>query len=429
MITLRRVGKQETCRVILSDPLIGVLDGVNQTFSVSYEYTPGRIEILYNGQVLTSPQDFTETGPEEITLVYLYPEEQTILRANYEIGDCTGIEGGGGADNFVELEDTPSSYASQAGKLVSVNNTETGLSFIDFEAGLTNFISLTDTPTTYSGFEDHYVKVTPSGDGLEFVLPEGDIQEGISSSISSGVYSTTVNFDRAFANDQYVLTVGLENTVDPEPSIYPILIRDKSTTGFTVDFSGDIDSDNYYLNWRATLSGTSILGGGGSGINELSNDLSPELGGNLEVGDHLVMLNTAPNGTTVSGGYVRGHSGDASEMFVFDNSPMAGDGFGTPLYMRTDGKWGTCTAVSGTTQMPCAALAIEPGDGTTKNILWKGIIRKGEWSWTPGDLIYVSTVEGAITNVEPNNGHRKQCIGLAIAQDTIRFDPGFNPGF
>ena len=425
MILLRRVGKQDSCRVILSDPLIGATDGVNQTFSVSYEYTPGRIEILYNGQVLTSPQDFTETGPDEITFVYQYPEEQTILRANYEIGDCTAT--GGSTLDFVDLQDTPSNYTSQAGKLVSVNNSETGLSFIDFEPGLTNFISLTDTPTTYSGFEDHYVKVTPSGDGLEFVLPEGDVQEGITS-IASGAYSTAVMFDRKFDNDQYILTVGLENKADPEPSVYPVLIKDKTDSGFTVDFSGDIDSDNYYLNWRATLSGTGTVGGGGAGISELSNDLSPELGGNLEVGDHLVMLKTAPNGTTISGGYVRGHSGDASEMFVFDNS-SAGDGFGTPLHMRSDGKWGTCTAVSGTAQrMPCGALALEPGDGGIKKILWKGIIRKGEWGWTPGDLIYVSTVEGALVNIEPNNGHRKQCIGLAIASDTIRFDPGFNPG-
>jgi len=429
MIILRRLGKQDSCRVILSDPLIGTIDGDNQTFSVSYEYTPGRIEILYNGQVLTSPTDFSETGPDEITFVYLKPEEHTILRANYEIGDCTAD--GTRVKDFLDLEDTPTSYDSQAGKIVSVNTAETGLSFIDFEPGLTNFIALTDTPTTYSGFENHYVKVNPSGDGLEFVLPEGDVQEGLSTSISQGSYSTTVGFDHAFASDQYVLTVGLENTVDPEPSIYPTLIRDKTTTGFTVEFSGDIDSDNYYLNWRATLSGTGTIGGGGAGLHELSNDLSPELGGDLEVGCNLVMLDPAPNCTTVSGGYIRGHSGDASEMFVADNSPMSGDGFGTPLYMMGNGKWGTCTAVSGTTQMPCAAMAIEPGDGGVKKILWKGIIRKGEWGsmpLTPGQVIYVSTVDGGITNVKPNNGHWKQPIGLAIAADTIRFDPGFYPG-
>jgi hypothetical protein len=322
----------------------------------------------------------------------------------------------------LDLDDTPTSYYSQAGKIVSVNESETGLSFIDFEPGLTNFISLTDTPTTYSGFENHFIKVNDSGDGIEFVSSlGGDTQEGIYP-VSSGVYSTTVAFDTSFTNDQYVLTVGLENSIDPEPSIFPTLIRDKSTTGFTVDFSGDIDSDNYYLNWRATLSG-GAGSGGGSGINEVSEDLSPSLGGDLEVGSNLVMLDPSPSNTTISGGYARGYSGEASEMFVADNSPPSGDGFATPLYMMSNGKFGTCTAASGTTQMPCMAMALESGDGGVKKIFWKGLIRKGEWSWTPNDPIYVSTIEGAITNVKPNSGAWAQSIGRAIASDTIRFDP------
>jgi len=424
MIILRRTGGQGSCRVILSDTLIGETDSVNGAFSTSYAYTPGRIEIVYNGQTLTSPADFTETGLKEITFVYIRPDDGAVLRANYEISNYADD---GFSFDFTDLEDTPPGYSSHAGKLVSVNGSETGLSFIDFEQGFTNFITLTDTPTTYSGFENHYVKINSTGDGVEFVLPDGEAQEGISTSIVNGAYSTTVNFDRAFTSDQYVLTVGLENTIDLTPSIYPTLLRDKTIDGFTVEFSGNIDSDNYYLNWRATLSGAGTLGGG-TGITELSDDLSPELRGNLGVGSNLIMLETTPHSTTVSGGYVRGHSGDASEMFVFDNSPSAGDGFSTPLYMRPDGKWGTCTAVSGTTQMPCAALALESGDGEIKKILWKGIIRKGEWSWTPGDLIYVSTVKGALTKIRPNDGHRKQCIGLAIEADTIRFDPGFDPG-
>lgn len=191
MIILRKIGKQSSCNVVLSDPLQGAADGINQTFTVTYEYNPGRIEIIYNGQVLTSPVDFEETGPNEITFVYLKPEDITVLSANYEIGNCEYDDGS-----------DPS------------------------EPGATNFLALTDTPTTYSGFNSHLVRVNEDGSGLEFVLPEGETQEGIQN-IIDGVSSTAVSFQRPFSNTDYVLTVGLENKLDSEPSIYPVLIRIK----------------------------------------------------------------------------------------------------------------------------------------------------------------------------------------------------------
>lgn len=335
-----------------------------------------------------------------------------------------------GPPNFIDLIDTPNSYEGSSGKVISVNNLEDGLSFIDVS---TNFLDLTDTPTTFSGFEGYYLKVNSSGDGLEFSSNNNSSQCG-NTHISEGVNSIDVVFNTAFINDQYVVVLSLENKVDQEPSVYPLLVKDKLSSGFTVDFSGDIDSNNYYLNWLATSSG--IGSGSGSipatqGIQELSEDLSPSLGGNLEIGNHLTVLDTNPNNATISGGYVRGYSGEASYMSIVDNSPSAGDGFGTPLYMMPNGGWGTCTAVSGTNKMPCTAISIDYGEGSNKKILWGGIIRKGEWGTmplTPGQIIYVSTVPGGITNVEPTQEHWRQPIGIALSSDTIKFNPGFNPG-
>ena len=113
----------------MADSLQGESNGYNQTFTVSYEYNPGYIEIIYNGQVLTSPTDFEETGPQEITFVYLKPIDITVLKANYVIGDC----GEATPSTFLELGDTPSNYGTNSGKIVSVNENENGLSFIDFE--------------------------------------------------------------------------------------------------------------------------------------------------------------------------------------------------------------------------------------------------------------------------------------------------------
>jgi hypothetical protein len=385
MIILRKLESQSSssnCRFVMADSLVGLTDGVNQTFAVTYDYAPGNIEILYNGQVLNSPEDFDEYGaptasglaPNEIKFTYLAPTDITVLSANYQVGDCGD------------------------------------------ELGSANFIELTDTPTTYSGFEGQYLRVNSTGDGIEFVLPTGDTEEGITN-IPVGVTSVDVTFSNAFDNDNYILTISLENKVDAEPSVYPILIKNKTVTGFTAEFSGDVDSDNYHLNWRATLPGSGPPGAGGSGISAVVEDSSPELGGHLEVGSHLLMLDPHPNGLSIHG-YAIGYSGDASKMTVYDNPT----GFACPLYMKSNGQWAACTAVSGTTQMPCVALALEEEEGQT-NILWRGIVRKGSWSWIPGQKIYVSTAEGAVTNVKPSGGAWPQVIGIAISSDTIRFDP------
>ncbi|RLA03963.1 MAG: hypothetical protein DRQ47_04195 [Gammaproteobacteria bacterium] len=386
MIILRKLGTQQGsyCRVILSDDLVGTVDGVNQVFTVSHDYVPGRIEIIYNGQVLTSPLDFEETGSNEITFVYLRPVAATVLKANYE------IEGPGNFGTFLDLDDTPFSYA---------------------------------------GHEGEYVRVNQAGDALEFLPAIGSTQEGVAT-IASGVSSTVVTFETPFDNSDYVLVTDLENAVDACPSLYPTIITAKTTTGFEVDFAGTIDSANYSLNWQATTSGGNMGGSGTiSGSTyytlDLVEDTTPELGGDLQVGSNAIMLDTTPSGNYIHG-YVIGWSGEASEdMYVQKNDT----GFGCPLYMRSDGKWFQCTAASGTTQMPCTALALDEGTGANKKIIWKGIVRKGAWSWTPGDMIYVSTVAGALTNTPTNSGAWEQPVGLAIKPDTIRFDPGFYPGY
>jgi hypothetical protein len=58
----------------------------------------------------------------------------------------------------------------------------------------------------------------------------------------------TVNFpDLGHAN--YVVNATLENITDSPPSIYAFIISAKTSSSFTVDFSGKMDSANYVLNW------------------------------------------------------------------------------------------------------------------------------------------------------------------------------------
>lgn len=339
--------------------------------------------------------------------------------------------------SFLGLTDTPDSYIGHGGKLLSVKNDETGLTFT--ESIPYSFTNLIDAPTTYSGFEDCYVKVNSTGDGLYFSSVYNNIQDGVIK-IDNGAPFIYATFTAPLNTPEYSLSVSIENKIDNNPSVYSTLIVDKTVYGFKVIFSGDIDSDNYYLNWQIiassivndktlTYSDRSVQDKELNTLEDTVYSSEPEYVDDLHTDNNLILIDPYPISTTVSGGYVRGYNGEASEMFVAINNSSVGDGFGTPLYMRPDGKFGTCTAISGSMQMPCLAIAIEGGDGDYKKILWNGIIRKGEWSWTPGKTIYVSTVEGALTQAMPNNGHIKQPIGIAIQSDTIKFNPGFYPGY
>lgn len=65
------------------------------------------------------------------------------------------------------------------------------------------------------------------------------------------VSSVTIGFDVPFSDESYVVTLGLEYTGDELPSVYAMIVTDKTADGFTVLFSGEMDSDRYKLNWTA----------------------------------------------------------------------------------------------------------------------------------------------------------------------------------
>ncbi len=61
----------------------------------------------------------------------------------------------------------------------------------------------------------------------------------------------TVTFSTPFTDSNYILDVTITNITDSPPSIYLLTVTSKLSTGFTVDFSGTIDSNNYKLEWMA----------------------------------------------------------------------------------------------------------------------------------------------------------------------------------
>ncbi len=83
------VKRKITTNIILSAQLSGILNGDpdgsgNRKFTTPSNYKSGKISLLCNGQALHSTEDFTESGPNEITFVHFAPLSDYILRVTYE---------------------------------------------------------------------------------------------------------------------------------------------------------------------------------------------------------------------------------------------------------------------------------------------------------------------------------------------------------
>lgn len=85
MIVLHKI-RTHIPRISVGEQLIGDLNGINKVFRTNNNFVSGKITIHYNGQSLHGPDDFSETGPDEITLNEIVPySDDADLRATYEL--------------------------------------------------------------------------------------------------------------------------------------------------------------------------------------------------------------------------------------------------------------------------------------------------------------------------------------------------------
>lgn len=68
-------------------------------------------------------------------------------------------------------------------------------------------------------------------------------------SLSEGDVSKTINFITTLSSASYNISIDLVSS-DSNPSVYSWVIGQKTAGGFTVYFSGEIDSNNYILEWE-----------------------------------------------------------------------------------------------------------------------------------------------------------------------------------
>lgn len=91
----------------------------------------------------TIPADVADLGDVDLTGI---TDGQVMkwVTANSRFEPANDSGAGGGASNFTELGDAPSSYSGQAGKGVAVNGGATGLEFVDLFSG--DYADLTNKP-------------------------------------------------------------------------------------------------------------------------------------------------------------------------------------------------------------------------------------------------------------------------------------------
>lgn len=151
--------------------------------------------------------------------------------------------GGGGADSFLELDDTPDSYLGYAGYSVTVNPTETGLIFTPI-AGPNAFATVTSPlqlPINAIGSDTlNFV----GGPGIVITTDPGTNTVEISSSSASNNYISITSPNALDINKKYFVTTAGIVTLPPTGSLVSgNSVTVAKSTGITVFVNVDSITD------------------------------------------------------------------------------------------------------------------------------------------------------------------------------------------
>jgi hypothetical protein len=87
---------------------------------------------------------------------------------------------------------------------------------------------------------------------VDDVTASGGVDRHGRTAITISTSQVTVSFADLSTTD-YTVNASMENDTDSPPSIYAFIISNRTSSSFVADFSGDMDSANYYLNWMIIL--------------------------------------------------------------------------------------------------------------------------------------------------------------------------------
>lgn len=156
-------------------------------------------------------------------------------------------------------------------------------------------------------------------------------------------------------------------------------------------------------------------------VTTVVDDTSPQLGGDLDLNEHEILVDTTP-GSDHTGSGMKGN---------FTNGNGVSVAFGDVCFMALDGALEFADA-DATTTMPGLYMALETiTTETSGEWMIMGVVRDDTWNWTVGPgtsgLIYVSTTAttgNTLTQTAPSgSGDQVQIVGTAISADVMMFNP------
>jgi hypothetical protein len=164
---------------------------------------------------------------------------------------------------------------------------------------------------------------------------------------------------------------------------------------------------------NGNLSWATVSGGGVGGLSNVVEDISPQLGGDLDLNGNNVHH---PSILTSNGTY----QGTIMTVTVDDASAA----FGNVLYQASDFNYERADADAAATGV-VLALALEAGNGS-KKVLLSGQCCNTSWNWNAG-LVYLSATTGEMTqSLVSGSGQQSTICGFALSADTIYFNPQYS---
>jgi len=202
----------------------------------------------------------------------------------------------------------------------------------------------------------------------------------------------------------------LKSTYDPNDDGVIAVAQTEATKYPDTGEQAFLDADHTKLDGIAT-----------GAIAEVVSDTTPQLGGDLDLNGHEILVDTTP-GTDHTASGMKGSftNGNAGQVV-----------FGDVCYMAADGHLEFADADAATT-MPAIYMALETIAAAASGAwLMMGVARDDTWNWTIGPgtsgLIYVSltgTTTNTLTQTAPSaTGDQVQVVGTAITADTMMFNP------
>ena len=215
---------------------VGGVDPVASSDLTTKNYVDGEIATI-SGSIITDHGALTGLGDDDHTQYILVDGTRAFTST---VG---GVDPVADSDlttkNYVDTELATLSGSIDHGGLLGLGDDDhTQYIRVDGTRGFTATVSGVD-PVQDSDLATKQYVDTQVGGGIKTGRE----------SLSLNDNSKSITFSSAYADTNYTISVMMNNTVDANPAIYPTIISAKATTGFTVLFSGDIDSANYQLEW------------------------------------------------------------------------------------------------------------------------------------------------------------------------------------